>query len=349
MAQPPHVQVTITPGTILTAVLVVLGVGLVFLLHELLLVVLTAVVLASAIEPATSRLMRFGVPRILSVVTIYLFIALMMVLFFSLFVPPLLHEANSFLANLPTYMETMNVGVEDLTFTGAEGASITSQLLQFREMLSSSTSLFAAAESVFGGIISFALIVVLSFYFAAQERGLDDFLRLITPVKNQEYILNLWKRSQVKMGRWLQGQLMLSAIVGIFVFIGLAFLDVRYALLLAIVAALFELIPVFGSILAAVPAVAIGLIDGGPTAALLIVVLYTVINQVQGNIIYPKVVQKLVGVPPLVVILAIIAGAQLGGFLGILIAVPIAAAVQEYVTDVQKAKNRTKEPELPLI
>jgi predicted PurR-regulated permease PerM len=186
--------------------------------------------------------------------------------------------------------------------------------------------------------------LVLSFYFAVQERGIDDFLRIITPTRRHTYILDLWKRAQHKIGRWLQGQLLLSLIVGVMLFIGLVLMDVRYALLLALVAAVLELIPVFGSILAAVPAVAIAFIDVGTMKALWVIVLYIVVNQIEGNVIYPWVVQKVVGVPPLVVILAIIAGFQLAGFLGVLIAVPIAAAVQEWVGDVQRGKQQLAYP-----
>jgi predicted PurR-regulated permease PerM len=137
--------------------------------------------------------------------------------------------------------------------------------------------------------------------------------------------------------------------VGLFVYVGLLIMGVPYALLLGIIAAVLELIPVFGSILAAVPAVIVAFIDADTSKALLVIVLYVVVNQVQGNIIYPLVVQKILDVSPLVVILAIIAGANLGAFLGswflgVLIAVPVAAAVQEYVNDVQRGKQRLAYP-----
>jgi predicted PurR-regulated permease PerM len=140
----------------------------------------------------------------------------------------------------------------------------------------------------------------------------------------------------------MQGQLLLSLIVGVFVYVGLLMFGVPYALLLGIVAALLELVPVFGSILAAIPAVIIAFIDSGATMALLVIALYIVINQLQGNIIYPMVVQKVLGIPPLVIILAIIAGFQLAGFLGVLIAVPVAAVVREWVGDIQKGKQQLK-------
>jgi predicted PurR-regulated permease PerM len=165
-------------------------------------------------------------------------------------------------------------------------------------------------------------------------------LRVVTPTQHQAYVLNLWKRSQTKIGKWMQGQLILGVIVGVLLYLGLTILGVPNALLLAVLAALFELIPVFGQFLAAIPAVAIGFVDGGVTGALLVAGLYIVVQQFEAHLIYPVVVKKVVGVPPLMVILSLIVGAKLAGFLGILLSVPIAGAIQELVADIDRRKAR---------
>jgi predicted PurR-regulated permease PerM len=138
----------------------------------------------------------------------------------------------------------------------------------------------------------------------------------------------------------MQGQLLLSLIVGVLVFLWLTILGIPYALLLAVFSALAELIPVFGSFIAAIPALALSFTTGGPTLLVLVAGGYLIINLLQANLIYPLVVKQVVGVPPILVILALIAGAQLAGFLGVLLSVPIAAAVQEFVHDVMKGKER---------
>lgn len=340
------IAITITPGTVVISVLILFGFWLAFMLRDLLLVVLTAVVFASAIEPMILWFVRHSLPRVLSVVIIYIVAMFLVVSFFYFFLPPLVNEALDFSKMLPQYLEKIQLTSVHSTFTESEGDSLLTQLLKLQDVLkTSSASVFSAANTIFGGVMSFILIVVLSFYIAVQDKGLDSFLRLITPMRHQGYLLDLWRRAQIKIGRWLQGQLLLSLLVGVLVYVGLLLLGVKYALLLGIVAAVFELIPVFGSILAAIPAVVLAFIDSGTTLALLVIVLYTVINQVQGNIVYPMVVQKVLGVPPLVIILAIIAGAQLAGFLGILIAVPVAAAIQEWVGDVQRGKQQLAYPD----
>ena len=174
------------------------------------------------------------------------------------------------------------------------------------------------------------MVIVLSFYLSVEPEGISGFLRIITPAKNEEYVLSLWKRSQRKIGLWMQGQIVLVVIVSMLVFLGLTLLRVENALILAMLAGAFEIIPIFGPILAAIPAVILALVSDGMTSAILVIGLYIIIQQFENQLIYPLVVRKIVGVPPLVSILALIIGAKLAGFVGVLISVPLAAMLMEF-------------------
>ena len=193
-------------------------------------------------------------------------------------------------------------------------------------------------SAIFGGVLSFVLIVVLSFYLAVQEDGVVNFLKVITPLKSEKYIISLWKRSQQKIGYWMQGQILLGVIVGVLIYLGLTILGVKNAILLSVFAAFFEIIPLFGPVIAAIPAVFLSFADGGLTAGLLVVGLYLIIQQFENHLIYPLVVKKVVGVSPILVILALVIGYKLAGFLGVLLSVPIAAAITEYFRDVVEGK-----------
>ncbi|MBC7836705.1 AI-2E family transporter [Acetobacteraceae bacterium] len=342
--------VTITPRTIVTVILSVLLVAALFYLQDLVLIVLTAVVFASAIEPGVRSLMRFGLPRVLSVLCVYVSVAVVFfgVLFF--FIPPVLDDAAGFLANLPNTLSTLDLSNVTHGLLPGNVVDILSSADVLRNisttLAGSSAGVLTTLSAVFGGLTSFVLIVVFSFYFSVQETGVDDFLRVITPIKEQAYVLHLWKRSQEKIGKWMQGQLILGLIVGVLLYLGLTILGIPHALLLAVLAGLFELIPVFGQILAAIPAVAIGFTDGGVTTALLVAGLYILVQQFEAHLIYPVVVKKVVGIPPLMVILALLIGYKLAGFLGILLSVPIASAIQEFVSDVDREKTRALAKEL---
>lgn len=135
----------------------------------------------------------------------------------------------------------------------------------------------------------------------------------------------------------MQGQLLLGLLIGVMVYLGLTILGIKYAFLLALLAAVFEIIPLFGPILAATPAVILGFLDSA-VLGFMVLGFYIIIQQFENHLIYPLVVRKVVGVPPLVVIIALIIGAKLAGFLGVLLSAPIAAVLMEYMNDLEKAK-----------
>ncbi len=138
--------------------------------------------------------------------------------------------------------------------------------------------------------------------------------------------------------------MILGLVVGVLTFIGLTLLDVPQAILLAVVAAIFELIP-FGIFLAAIPAVSLAFGAGGISLALMVVALYTVVQQLEGYLIAPLVVNKMTGVSPLVVILAVLVGVSLAGFWGLILGVPVAVTMLEYINDLEKERLMKQENE----
>ena len=339
------INVHITSGSIISVLLFLVLAALLWFLRDIVLILVTAVVIASAMEPAIGFLTKHKVNRILAVILTCLSVISAFLGVLLVFVPPILGDAASFLARLPETLSSLNIS--DITHGLLPWGSMSEQISSAEILRDISAALtdttggvFTTLSAFFGGLTSFVLIVVFSFYFSMQETGVDDFLRVVTPNKNQAYVLGLWKRSQEKIGKWMQGQLVLALIVGILLYLGLTILGIPNALLLAVIAGLFELIPVFGQIIAAVPALAIAFADGGVTAFVLVAGLYIVVQQFEAHLIYPVVVKKVVGVPPLLVILALIVGAKLAGFLGILLSVPIAAAIQEFVADVDREKTK---------
>ena len=215
-------------------------------------------------------------------------------------------------------------------------SDLNSYLNTFSEFLSQ--GVFTTVSVVFGGVVSFVIMIVLSFYLAVQEDGIGKFLRIIVPLKHENYAISLWRRSQVKIGYWMQGQLLLAVLIMVLVYVGLLIIGVPHALLLAFLAGVLELIPLFGPVLAAIPALFIAYTAGGMTTVAIVGLLYILIQQLENHVIYPLVVKKLVGVPAIISILALVIGGQLAGFLGIIISVPVAAVVMEFVNDLEERK-----------
>ncbi|MBU1500651.1 AI-2E family transporter [Patescibacteria group bacterium] len=343
-----NVSITITPGTIITAILIGAVAFALWTLRDLALLVLTAIVIASAIEPGVSFFRRKHIPRVLAVTGMYVavFGSLFAIVYF--FLPPVLDDAQGFLSTAPQYLDTLNIPapfavLTDTARTAAapdQSQSIFDTLFAFQSAFADTTGgAVRVLSTFFGGIFALILVIVLSFYFAIQETGIDDFVRLITPSKHENYAVGLWLRAKKKIGQWMQGQLLLSLIVGVIVYLGLLILGVPYALLLALIAAILDLIPIFGSFIAGILGVIVAFASGGVTLALIVAGLFFIVNQFEAHLIYPLVVNKVVGIPPLLVILALIVGGSLAGFLGVLLSIPLAAALREFLSDVERRKH----------
>lgn len=341
--------IQISAETIIKTLLILLGFVALYYLRDIILVLLLAIIIASAVEPGTQWFLRKGVPRIISVIFIYFSALLFSVTIFYFLFLPLLNQSATFLSTLPGYLGELQVWnpLQDSNLisknSAIEGFSKNFSLSQIVNQIDQvatnlSNGFFSAASTIFGGVLSFILVIVLSFYLSVEKDGVANFLRIVTPLKNEHYVLDLWDRSQKKIGLWMQGQIVLAVIVAMLVFLGLTLLRVENALLLAVIAGIFEIIPLFGPIIAAIPAVTLALVTDGMTTALLVIGLYIIIQQFENQLIYPLVVRKIVGVPPLISILALIIGGKLAGFVGILISVPLATMLMEFLNDIEKAK-----------
>ncbi len=342
-----QVSISITASTVVKIIIISAVAMAVWHLRGLVLLVLTAIVIASAIEPGVAFFVRRRIPRVLAVLVMYLtvFGSLFATIYF--FFPPMLDDAQNFLSTVPQYLETLNIaGLPDFSHTttlaagNSEGSSLFNTILTFRSAFTdTSQGAIRLVSTFFGGIFSLGLVIILSFYFAIQETGVDDFLRLITSAKHEEYVVDLWGRAKRKIGLWMQGQLLSSLIGGVIVYLGMLILGVPYALLLAGFTAVAMLIPIFGSFMSAIPAIIVAFTGGGVPLALVVAGLYLIVNQFEAHLIHPLVVNKVVGIPPLLVILALIVGGELAGFLGVVLAIPVAAALREFVNDFDRKKR----------
>lgn len=347
MDKPSHIA--ITTDTFLRALVVGALAFATWKLRSLVLLVLTAIVIASAIEPGVVFFVKRRIPRVLAVLGMYV------VVFGSLFVtvyaffPPILDDMQGLVATVPQYLDTLNLptaitSIGDATPAHTGENSLVSDIFAFRSAFNDTgEGALRLLSAIFGGIFSLGLVVILSFYFAIQETGIDDFLKIITPAKHEDYVVGLWLRAKKKIGLWMQGQLLSSLIGGVIAYLGLLILGVPYAILIALFTAAAMLVPIFGSFISALPAVVIAFSTGGPTLALIVAGLYFIINQFEAHLIHPLIVNKVVGIPPLLVILALIVGGELAGFLGVVLAIPVAAGLREFLNDLDHSKRKARE------
>jgi len=209
-------------------------------------------------------------------------------------------------------------------------------------VLNLSGGFFQVLSSAFGSVFNVIMIIVISFYLSVQERGIENFLRVVVPPANEDYAVDLWQRSSRKIALWVKGQMLLGLIIAILVYLVLSLIGIQYAFLLAIITGLLELIP-YGFLIAMVPAITFAFMSGGLSAALLTTGAYFIIHQFEVYLLNPLIVKKVVGLSPLVVILAVLAGYQLAGIAGLILAIPAAVCLMEFFNDIEKKKVFIKE------
>ncbi len=349
-------MISVSTSTMIRAVLVLLGFFLIYYLRDLVLVILTAIVIASFIESASNRLKRIRIGRIFGIVLIYVVSLAFLAGVFYLFAPLLITEVYNFSVLLSNYIPDSSIlnFFQNDAFSGAKDAVANlSDHISLSTLLSTSKAFvlnlsggfFEALSSAFGSIFNVVLIVIISFYLSIQEKGIENFLRIVVPPKHEDYAVVLWERVRHKIALWIKGQMMLGLIVAILVYLVLSILGIQYALLLAVLTGLFELVP-YGMIVSMVPAIGLGYLSSGFSGALMVGGAYFIIHQFEAYLLAPLIVKRVTGLSPLVVILAILIGYDLAGLWGVILAIPVAVFITELLNDIEKQKVFTRENKL---
>jgi predicted PurR-regulated permease PerM len=345
MSTPPTTRISISFATMLNVLLLVVGVILLYNLRDLIMVLALSIVIASTVAPVARFLHRYRLPHLVSVLLVYLAAFGVVLVLVPYLVFPLLGDLSDLLVSLPDRLGHLPFFANSTSYLGSlygklggSEASLAGVIAEWQQGFAHLPQGFVQTASfLFGGFFSFILVVVFSFYLSVQPDGINNFLRIVTPPKQEAYVIDVWRRSQKKIGYWMQGQVLLGVLIGVMVFLGLTILQVKYALVLAFLAAIFELIPFFGPVLSAVPGVLFGFSDS-VTLGFIVLGFYIIIQQFENHLIQPLVVEKMIGVPPMIVIIAILVGAQLSGVVGMILAIPVAVVLMELIGDWEKKK-----------
>lgn len=342
-----NITISISSGSIVKVLMWITVFAGIFYINDFIIALLVAVVLASSVEMPVKKLAKWGIPRTFAVTGLFLALLIVIAAIVLLFIPPIADDIARFIKTLPSLLESVRIfgrdlGLKDLSLMVQQLSHDISKgqiLTVLKNIFMGSGSFFTTTSVVIGGLLNFLLTFVLAFYLALEEDGVHKFLRLIVPKHQEEYIANLWERAQKKIGMWMQGQLLLSLIVSLLVYIPMLILGMPYATLLAILVFFGELIPMVGLTIATIPALFIAWAHGGLSLLGIVALIYFIISQVEGNILYPKVMNKMVGVPSIIVLIALVIGAKFAGIWGMILAVPLAAIVMELINDIDKRKG----------
>ncbi|MDP3729744.1 MAG: AI-2E family transporter [bacterium] len=296
-----------------------------YLAFDIVIAVLLAIVISSALDSSVTWLEQRRIPRVIGTLMIFITVIFGLAMLLYTVVPIALSELHILLKNVGEMDNSI------LGFAQAEKliSTVNESLGQLTNLLVSGSASFIETVSNFIGGIAIALSVfVLAFYLTVDRDGVEKFLREVMPSGYEDHILNIYFRTRKKLGRWLYGQLFLSLSVGVAVFLGLWFIGVKYSLLLGILAGVMEIVPFVGPILSGALAFVIAVSDSW-SSGVYTFLLFLLVQQAEGTFLVPIFMRLTVRLHPAVVLISLLIGAKLFGIVGLIIAVPIAVMFQE--------------------
>lgn len=323
------ITVDISVASLIKIVIFALALWVLYLVRDIIVLLFVVGIITIALEPFVERLEKDGVPRGFSVIVLYLALLVVIGVMVYFIVPPVANQIGELTINLPYYASRIDeINLSYIFPLSDVLESISSQLS------GAASSVITTLISIFGGIVSAIVVFALTYYSLVEKEGLRKLATLIVPVVHKDKLYNTIQKVSEKLGSWLRGQVILMLTIGAVDGVILSALGIKYALTLALLAGLLEIIPTVGPIIATLAAVFVAFSSGAAIwKVILLVVLFILVQQLEGHILVPKIMQKTVGLSPIIVIVAILIGAKLLGVGGAMLAVPVAAGVQVFIAE----------------
>jgi predicted PurR-regulated permease PerM len=322
-------KIEISHKTITFTVFFLLSLAFLYQIRSILLLLFIAIIFMSALSPVVDRLEKLKLPRSLSILLLYIIIWSVVSFGIASLVPPLVEQSAVFISSLPQDVTQLTGGKFDLSIFQPQLSALPEKILRL-------------AVGAFNNIITLFTFMVIVYYLIIERKNLKKYLTFLfgdgDREKHAEVFIN---KLEHKLGSWMRGQLALMIIVGLMSYIGLTFLGVEFAVPLAFLAGLFEIIPNVGPTISMIPAVLVAL-GSSPILGLAVFALYLIIQQLENNLIVPKVMSKAVGLSPLVIIVALLTGFKAAGAAGAVLAVPTLLLIEIFTKDLYHRHYRKK-------
>lgn len=314
----PIVKYILDNHVLATVIIVALGM-LLLQIKDILLTVFLSYIIMAALNPFVRNLRKLKIPKIIAVAIVYSVVIAFIILLVIPILPFFVSQLESLFREIPTYINSASEAL---------GIQInTSQVNSLISPIANSIgqNALSVTTKIFGSIFSVITLFILSFYMLLDRHRLGTAIPDFLPDSYKEKGILTVHLVEEKLGAWLRGQVVLSLVIGLITWVALTILGVPFALPLAIMAGFLEIIPTLGPIISAIPAVIVGLAIS-PVMAITITAVYIGIQLTENNFLVPKIMQKAVGLNPVIIIIAILIGANLLGVMGALLSIPFVSA-----------------------
>ncbi len=309
-------QISISPSIAVFTVCFLLSLVFFYIIHEILAIFFLSFIVMVALNPAVDKLEKKVKSRGLSALIVYLLVGSVISSLLALLVPPLAKQLLQLVKyiNLPYLQDE----VSNLKFTAQE-------LNQLANNYSAPLStILSLVNTTFKSLFNFLTMLVISFYLMLDEPKLHLKLYWFTRNKKHIKIARKFLNSiEDQLGGWFRGQLILMILIAIITYLGLAIIGIPFALPLALLAGMLEILPNLGPTLAAVPALTIAYLNTGRIETIAVLAFYFLLQQIENNLIVPKIMKENADVNPLIGMLSILIGFKIYGVIGGLLAIPI--------------------------
>lgn len=318
-------KIEISHRTIIFTVLFLILVWVLFQIRPIIVSLFIAFLLMSALTPLVDLMVKVKIPRGLAIIVVYLGLLALLIGGLGSLVSPLVDQTQRLAKELPNLFDQFGGWLGSLGISGVDGDLIAGQVSQIGSI---PANLVTFIIFLFSNLIIVISVLVITFYMLLERKNLDQHLMLLFGGDGEQRAKVLIDKIEARLGGWVRGELVLMLIIGVMTYIGLLLLNVPYALPLAILAGILEIVPTIGPVISGIPAV-IAALTISPLIGLATTALYFLIQQLENSIIVPKVMQKAIGVNPLVTIVALGIGFQLAGPLGAILSVPVFIVFQQ--------------------
>lgn len=329
------VEVEIRTWTILKILLVPIAIYLLYLIKDIIALVFVVLMLYAIFSPVVSVWAK-KIRRIPAVIALLLIVIVALSAIIYLILPPLITESSLFASNLPDYLDKYS-------YLKAYAPNIQNNIDSITKGIGGISSGFVSLTvSIFGGLVSFVTAIVLFIYLLLDDNAPKRLVQYLIPDEYKFNVIEVIKKVGDKVGDWFRAQMLLGLIIAVVDLIALSIIGVPYALILAVISGLLEIVPVLGPIISGTIAALVAL-SISPVMALIVVILYILVQQLEGAILVPNIMKKAVGLSPVIIIVAILIGVRLLGLAGALLAVPISASVAVVIAEWPAIKKTLEE------
>jgi predicted PurR-regulated permease PerM len=303
-----------------------------------------ALIISLLVEPAIKFLRWFKIPKILAVILIYLSIFAIVGFVIYLTAPIFIFELKQFSQNIPEYFEKINPLLKGLGLEATQSfEDFTRNLVATLE--ESSISIFRAAAAFFGGIYSTIFIFTLAFFISLEESGAERVLVLLTPKRYEEYIIALFEKAQTKVSGWFGARILACLFVGVASFIVFYLLGIKYSFFLSLISGVLNFVPYVGPGGALILIAVTTAVSTSWLAVIYVVAAFLLIQLIENNFLSPFLMKKFIDLPPVLVLMSLLVGGTIFGFLGTIFAVPVFGIVYEFLKEFLE-KKREEETQL---